>query len=37
MSTGQTIGSCQVEVIPGVLTVTLGYEGTFPSPSVRSE
>jgi hypothetical protein len=33
MSTGQMPGSGgQVEMLPGVLTVTLGYEGTFPGP-----
>ncbi len=33
MSTGHMLGSeGQVEILPGVLTVTLGYEGTFPGP-----
>ena len=33
MSTGQLLGSCgQVEILPGVRTVTLGDEGTFPGP-----
>jgi hypothetical protein len=35
MSTGQMLGSWgRVEILPGVLTVTLGYGGTFPGPSL---
>jgi hypothetical protein len=40
MSTGQVLGSCgQVEILPGVLTVNLSHEGTFPPhlPCVPSE
>jgi len=33
MSTGHMLSSGgQVEILPGVLTVTLGYEGTVPRP-----
>ena len=33
MSPGRLLGACgRVDILPGVRTVTLGSEGTFPGP-----